>query len=550
MKNATLIIAFALLFNLGYAQQQDDAGLAARFDKMMLEQFKAGGTGATVLVARKGDIIYKKAFGMANLELDVPMQVDNVFRIASLTKQFTAIAILQLMEQGKLNLEDEIGKVIPGYPTQGAKITIEHLLTHTSGITDYTSLRDTVKKEALDYTPSQMIDRFKNLPLRFAPGTRWEYSNSGYFLLGYIIERLTGKTYAEYLEENIFKRLQMTSSLFASDIKLIKKRAAGYTEGETGYQNPPYLSMTQPYAAGAILSTVEDLFKWHQAVIANKLVKQESLNKAFARYKLTDGKETAYGYGWRIGSVYESLSIWHGGLINGFKSMAVYLPREDVYVALLSNCDCSSPEVVTPKLAALAAGRPYEYKALASANNNLLEYTGVYENGKGQQRIITVSDNQLFSQLGRGPRSSIRAFQKDQFFFDADAMSTIAFTRNKTGGIEKLTTENIRGNEVWNKSGKPLPNEDGIKLADRVLETILGMYEVSPDFAFSITKEQSRLYLLATGQEKVELFAETPSLFFLKVNDAQLQFVKDATGKVTKAILKQGGRETDAKKIK
>jgi hypothetical protein len=308
--------------------------------------------------------------------------------------------------------------------------------------------------------------------------------------------------------------------------------------------------MTQPYAAGAILSTVEDLFKWHQAVITNKLVKQESLDKAFARYKLTDGKETAYGFGWRIGSVYESLSIWHGGLINGFKSMAVYLPREDVYVALFSNCDCSSPEVVTPKLAALAAGRPYEYKALASANNNLLEYTGVYENGKGQQRIITVSDNQLFSQLGRGPRSSIRAFQKDQFFFDADAMSTIAFTRNKTGGIEKLTTENIRGNEVWNKSGKPLPNEDGIKLADRVLETILGMYEVSPDFAFSITKEQSRLYLLATGQEKVELFAETPSLFFLKVNDAQLQFVKDATGKVTKAILKQGGRETDAKKIK
>jgi hypothetical protein len=308
--------------------------------------------------------------------------------------------------------------------------------------------------------------------------------------------------------------------------------------------------MTQPYAAGSILSTVEDLFKWQQAVLSYKLLKKESLDKAFTRYTLTDGKETAYGYGWRLGYVYDRPSTWHGGLINGFYSMAVYLPGEDVFVAVLSNCDCNSPRDVAYKLAALATGKPYEHKEVAVANNILQGYAGVYENQKGQQRIITVSGNKLFSQLGRGPKSLVKSYQKDAFFFDADAMSTIEFTRDKTGGIVKLTTGHFSGNDTWNKTNKPLPGEDGIKLDEHILETLVGVYEVSPNFSFSITKEQTRLFLQATGQQKVEIFAETATIFFLKVNDAQLEFVKDGTGKVTKVIVKQGGKETGARKIK
>ncbi|MGZ8541626.1 MAG: serine hydrolase [Chitinophagaceae bacterium] len=549
MKTQTLIIALALLCNLTFAQYKDVSQLTARFDKMLLEQFKPDGTGAAVLVARKGEIIYKKGFGMANLELDVAMQADNVFRIASITKQFTAIAILQLMEQGKLNVQDEITRFIPDYPVRGNKITIEHLLTHTSGIADYSALKDTLRAQSV-LTPTQMINIFKNLPIRFAPGTKWEYSNSGYFLLGHIIESISGMTYAAYLEENIFKPLGMLHSQYASDTKLINKRAAGYTDGAAGYENAPYLSMTHPYAAGSIQSTVEDLFKWQHAVLSYKMVKKESLDKAFTKYKLVDGKETAYGYGWRVGNVYESSTLWHGGLISGFTSMAIYLPKEDVFVAVFSNCDCNSPEVVTSKLAAMAGGKAYEHKEIVVANKILQGYTGVYENQKGQQRFITISENKLFSQLGRGPKSLIRSYQKDRFFYDADAMSTIEFTGNKTGAIEKLTTISLRGNDAWNKTNKPLPDENGIKLAEQVLEAFTGVYEVSPDFTFLITKEQTRLFLHATGQEKVEIFAETATIFFLKVNDAQLEFVKDGRGKVTKAILKQGGRETDAVKIK
>jgi CubicO group peptidase (beta-lactamase class C family) len=222
------------------------------------------------------------------------------------------------MEQGKLNLQDDITKFIPDYPTHGHKVTIEHLLTHTSGIQSYTGMKDFEERSPLDLEPTDLINYFKNQPMEFAPGTKWNYNNSGYFLLGYIIEKITGKTYAQYVEEIFFKPLGMTNSLYGSDSKIIKNRAGAYNKDSTGFTNAPFLSMTQPYSAGSIQSTVTDLFKWHQAVHTGKLLKKESLDKAFTNYKLNNGKETGYGYGWFLSNVQESLSIEHGGGINGF----------------------------------------------------------------------------------------------------------------------------------------------------------------------------------------------------------------------------------------
>ena len=279
-----LVLAFGLLFNLMNAQSVMDEQLVTYFDKILSEQFRTDEPGATVLVSRKGQVIYKKAFGMANLELEVPMQVDNVFWIASIGKEFTAVAILQLMEHGKLSLQDEITKYIPDYPTQGNKITIEHLLTHTSGIQNFSGMEDPEKKLVGDCTPNEVIDFFKDLPMRFVPGTKWEYSNSGYILLGYIIEVITGKSYAEYLDENFFKPLGMTNSLFASNKKIIRNRVGAYSIGENGYENSRPLNMTYIYSAGAIQSTVADFYKWHRAVHSYTLVKKENLDKAFTRY--------------------------------------------------------------------------------------------------------------------------------------------------------------------------------------------------------------------------------------------------------------------------
>ena len=545
-----LILVLVLSSQLAIAQQKDLRQITDSFDKMLSEQFKPHEPGASALVARNGQVIYKKAFGMANLELDLPMQVDNVFWVASIGKQFTAVAILQLMEQGKLNLQDEITKFIPDYPTQGNKISIEHLLTHSSGIHNFSGMKDPEKKLALDCTPNEVIDFFKNLPMRFTPGTKWEYSNSGYFLLGYIIEQITGRPYSVYLEDNFFKPLGMTNSLYANDIRIIKNRVGAYSQGEHGFENSKPRNITHVYSAGAIQSTVEDLFKWHQAVHSNKLVKKESLDKAFTRYKLSDGKETDYGYGWRLGYVYESPSIWHGGAIEGFGTTEMYLPKEDVFVAVFSNCDCNYPKVITSRLAALASGKPYEYKEISVENSILEGYKSLYENQNGQQRIITVSENQLYSQLGRGPKSQLKAYQKDMFFFDDDAMQTIEFSRNAKGGIEKLIAKQLDGNEVWNKTDKPIPGPDGVKLDEKILERYVGTYEMTPEFAFLITRVTDRLFVQATGQEQLEMFAESETKFFLKVNDAQFEFVADDSGRVTKVILHQGRRQAEAKRRK
>jgi CubicO group peptidase (beta-lactamase class C family) len=550
MKRSSLILALSCIF-FQFADAQQTAGkeIAAAFDKVLEQQFKPGETGAVALVSKNGKIIYKRATGMANLELNVPMETNNIFRIGSITKQFTAVAILQLAEKGKLSLQDEITKFIPGFPEEGNKITIEHLLTHTSGIRNFSNIKDNEKRTRTDYTPEEMISYFKDQPLRFPSGTKWEYSNTGYFLLGYIIEQITGNSYAQYLRENFFGPLGMNNSSYVCDSTVVKNRAAGYTNGSKGFENAAYISMTQPFSAGAIQSTAEDLFKWNQAIQSNSLVKKETLDKAFTRYKLRDGSETSYGYGWRMGFIQGSPSLWHGGSINGFMSMAMYLPKEDVYVTVLSNCDCKSPEDVTAKLAAIAIGKPYDHKSMQVKKDVLQAYTAVYENEKGQQTIISFSENQLYLQFGRGKNLKINAFQQDQFFLTDGQLLTLEFCRNKNNALDRLVIHSRTANEVWTKTNKSVNPEVAIKPDEKTLDSYVGEYEVSPEFHFSISREQDRLFLKATGQERIEIFPEAINKFYIKENGAQLEFVKDNSGKIVKAILTQGNRQTDAMKI-
>ena len=452
------LILFIVLVHTGYlvCSQAPSKQLIGEFDKLLSEQFKAGESGCAALVAQKGQILYKKAFGMADIELNVPMQADMVFRIGSITKQFTAVCILQLMEQGKLSLQDEITKFIPDYPTQAHKITIEHLLTHTSGIKSYTGMKnfqDIIRK---DMKPEEVIDFFKNQPMEFVPASKFNYNNSGYFLLGYIIEKVSGKTYPQYLEENIFKPLGMTNTVFGSNSKIIKNRASGYEPGSDGIVNASLMSMTIPYAAGSIQSTVEDLYKWHQAVHAYKLVKKENLDKAFTPYKLVDGKGTKYGYGWGMSEVQGSPTLEHGGGINGFLTQALYLPNEDVFVAVFSNSNAKSPNDVAVKMAALTIGKPYNYKEIQLEETTLENYTGVYENEEGAQRIITKVDKQLFSQRASGPKNSIKAYGNDKFFF-TNSLATLTFQRDGQNRVTQVVSSE-RGVEVkWIKTDKPIP---------------------------------------------------------------------------------------------
>jgi hypothetical protein len=340
----------------------------------------------------------------------------------------------------------------------------------------------------------------------------------------------------------------MTASSYASDTKLVKNRTAGYTQNDKQIENATAISMSQPYAAGSILSTVEDLAKWNQSLQEGKLIKKETLAKAFTRYKLVNGKEINYGYGVRNGFIQGSPSIWHGGLINGFRSMVMYLPKEGVYVAILSNCDCVSPERATAKLAALAIGKPYEYIEIPVDSSLLKAYTGVYENENGDQVLISVAEKRLQLQRGNNRKVGLKAFNKDQFFFD-DPLMSAEFKMNNEGTTEKLIIKTRNGNEIWNRTDKTQLNNAEIKVDDKLLDMYTGEYEVSGQFRFIITKEKDRMFIQADGQEKLEMFAEAQNKFFLKVNDAKFEFVNEG-GKVARVFMSQGGRSTDAKKVK
>ncbi|MDR6403609.1 MULTISPECIES: serine hydrolase [Chryseobacterium] len=341
---STMVLAFSL-----NAQKLDQ-----KIDSLILSEFKeSDGPGGVFMVAQKGKPVYQKAFGMANLELDAKLNINSVFQIGSMTKQFTAIAILMLEEQGKLKVSDPISKYIPSYPN-GNNITIHHLLTHTSGIKDFTKMKTIADIAQKEMTPEEMVNFFKNEPVDFAPGEKFDYNNSGYVVLGYIIELTSGETYEDFIRKNIFDKIGMTNSYYATDRKIIKNRAYGYHKKSYGYVNKTVINFSVPFASGSLMSTLDNMLKWQNALNKNLLLNSKNEMKAFTKYKLNNGKEIEYGYGWHLKSINGTATREHGGSVFGFKSMAVYIPSEDIYVLGFSNCDCNSPTQLVKDIAKLS----------------------------------------------------------------------------------------------------------------------------------------------------------------------------------------------------
>jgi len=435
MKKINLIKLFSIglfcFLSFGYSQN-----ITSKIDILLETKFKTNGPGTSALVTKNGKVIYRKAFGKANLELDVPMSPESVFQIGSMTKQFTAVSILMLLEQGKLALNDDITKYIPDYPTHNKNITIHHLLTHTSGIKSYTSMRGLREIARKDLEPLELIDFFKNEPTNFNPGEEYKYNNSGYIILGYIIEKVSGISYAEFVEENIFKKTNMSTSLYGSKSKIIKNRASGYQK-RSDYRNTTYISLTLPYAAGSIMSTVDDLLKWQQAISNNTLLKPETIKKAFTNYSLNNGTKINYGYGWHTNEINGTPTIEHGGSIFGFKSMGVYIPSVDVYVIVLSNCDCNSPTTIALKIAALAIDNPFpEIKNAATLTSKQLEqWVGTYEYDNGVIRHFKLINSQLYSQREGGDDFKVFSISENHFSLE-NGLSELIFSN--TNDIKKV----------------------------------------------------------------------------------------------------------------
>jgi len=328
--------------------------LDSKIDSLLSNLFQDNnGPGGVFMVAKGGKPIYLKAFGKANLELGVNMKPENVFQLGSMTKQFTAIAILKLAEEKRLNLHNSISKYIPDYPL-GNKITIHHLLTHTSGIKDFTKMKSLQEVAQRDFSPKQMVDFFKNESVDFSPGEKFEYNNSGYVVLGFIIELVSGTTYENYINKNIFEKAGMSHSRYASDIAIVKDRAYGYQKKDSGYVNKSKISFTIPFSSGSLMSTADDMLKWQNALNGNRIVGVKTIDKAFTKYQLNSGETFSYGYGWHLKEINGTSTREHGGSIFGFKTMGVYIPSKDIYVIGLTNCDCNSPTQITRDIARLA----------------------------------------------------------------------------------------------------------------------------------------------------------------------------------------------------
>ena len=369
MAKAIALTIFMLLttINISFAQSKSD-----KIDKLMNQFSEYGQFNGSVLVAEKGKVIYKKGFGMANMEWNIPNQPNTKHRLGSVSKQFTALLILKLVEQGKLKLDTPISAYLPDYPKKtGDVITLHHLLTHTSGIPNYTSFPNFFKEVSRNpYSPETFVKQFSDLTLQFTPGEKFAYSNSGYFLLGYIIEKVSGKTYENYLQEIIFKPLKMNNSGYDNSSIILKNRASGYEKNGKSYVNTSFIDMSIPYAAGSLYSTVEDLYLWDQSLYSNQLLSSKSMDLFFGSH--IDTGRGKYGYGWNINDVPNLKNdnvrmVEHGGGINGFNTVISRIPSDKNLVVLLNNTGGTNLNEMNKAILSILYDKPFDMPKMSMA---------------------------------------------------------------------------------------------------------------------------------------------------------------------------------------
>lgn len=542
---ASLLIPVLLLRALLPAQITGTK-MAAAFDQVLAERFTTDAPGGAVLVARGNTVLYEKAIGLANLNTKQALTIHHQVRIASVTKQFAAVAILQLAEAGKLKIGDSIQEYV-AFPVKEHSITIEHLLTHTSGIADFTrSAAYTPEAYARDISLPELIALFANEPLEFAPGTKWSYSNSGYILLTAIIEKASGQTWPDYAREHLFEPAGMVASSAAVTGDPLDVEAVGYAEGVHGWEPAYPISLSWPQAAGGIRSTVRDMWAWNRSVFTGKLTSATMMAKAHRAFHLSDGSATDYGYGWFLQNVQGSPTIEHNGGIDGFNSASLYLPEEDLYVAVLVNRQNGDAIDLAPILAAIALGKPYGGTVLPLSPEAAQDYAGVYVNAEGVERYITASEKGLHAQRQGSTVLDLDHLGNDRFIYHGDVI-TITFVREK-GRVVGARFVNRSGEEQLTRSDKPIPVRTEIPLHAAELQHYVGAYELAEGFTLTFRAEGDRFFAQATRQPELELFGEGPHAFFLKAIDARIEFYPEADGSVKRMKLFQGG-EMEGRRI-
>jgi CubicO group peptidase (beta-lactamase class C family) len=415
---------------------------AQKADDYMKAELNAGRFTGSVMLARSNQIVFMRGYGLANRELDVPNAPNTKFRLASLTKQFTALCILILQDQGKLNVDDPISKFLPDSPSAWSNIKIRHLLTHTSGIPDYTKFPGYISTMMLPSPPEKMMKSLRDKPLDFEPGDRFAYSNSGYILLGYIVEKASGQTYEQFMQQSVFKPLGMNDSGCDRFETILPHRATGYTcppDGDT-WVNSAYIDRTFPQGDGTLYSTVEDFFCWYQCWREQKLISAESW-KAMS----TPAKEH-YGFGIVVAENFDQKELAHDGRDPGFVSAMAWFPSSDIFVAAFANSDSANSGQVARNLVALLLDKPLylptEKTAIKLEASQLEPFVGRYRMVEKPEVIclVTQSGEHLFLQATAGPKFEILPESPTNFFLKALPSIQVTFWKDASGKVSRLVS--------------------------------------------------------------------------------------------------------------
>jgi len=526
-------------------------------DALFERAIEADSSGVAVLVAQDGKILYQKGFGLANIEHDVPVIPEAKFRIGSITKQFTASAILKLREEGLLSLDDPLSKFLPDFP-RGNEVTIHHLLTHTSGIHSYTNKTDFYQTVGVEIEPEELIDSFKNDPFDFEPGEDWLYNNSGYFLLGYIVQKVSGESLGDFLKKNFFEPLGMKETGVHHWSLILEHEASGYSYVGGEFRKARRWDMSRAGGAGALYSTVGDLYLWNEAVFNGKVLSNATLEAAFTPVRLNDGSlanalGAEYGYGWMLSEIRGLKEIAHSGGFDGFAAYLARYPAQKLTVAVLTNALPPPPGLV-PGTAVREIAEIYLWEEMSTTRSVKPDTeidTSVYEDYVGRydyvQAILTVTKEEyrLFAQTAGQPKFELSPRSETEFYWkEADAHLT--FVRDEDGEVAHIIHRQA-GQEF---KALKLKEESLVEVDPSIYDAYVGEYDYGAGMILTVTKEDDRLFAQMTGQSKSEIFARSETEFYWKIVNAQITFVRDETGKVVKAIHQQGGARFEVEKIK
>ena len=513
-------------------------------DAILTEESRPNQPGVAVLVSRGGEVLFSGGYGLADVKGEVPITSNTKFRIGSVTKQFTAAAILKLQEDGKLSVKDTLDKFIPDYP-RGDEVTIHHLLTHTSGIRSYTSKPDFMEKVTKPIEPAELMASFKQDDFDFDPGQKWSYSNSGYFLLGHIVSKVSGKSYGDYLQETFFEPLGMKQSgVHRPDLGL-EQEALGYSYEDGEFEDALDWHMSHAGGAGAIYSTVEDLQRWNAGVFGGQILSQESLAAAFTKAEPKDGSNLAgYGYGWMIGEQRGLKTISHSGGLQGFVSHLTRFPDQQLTVAVLHNAFPNNGELEPAGLAGLIA-EVYLWKEMKPRTTQEVDssvdpksYTalvGRYDYG-GAVLVVTTEDNRLFAQLTGQQKFEIFPASPSKFFWRV-VEAEVEFLRDVDDNV--TAAQHTQGGRTF-KAPK-LKDEKVVKLDEDVLDSYVATYDFGGLAGkLVVTRKGNHLAAKLGSQPALDVFPKSKTTFFYKVIKAELEFVSNDDGQIAKVILRQG----------